>query len=72
MKKRESLKKLSLEKIKISNLASKSIKGGTANPSLHSCAGQGNNPGQTCYTNDCGGTGGGTGNGGGISGPIYC
>ncbi|PKV49484.1 hypothetical protein ATE84_1510 [Aquimarina sp. MAR_2010_214] len=71
MKKRESLKKLSLEKIKISNLASKTIIGGTGNPSLHSCVGQGNQPGQTCYTNNCGGTGGGTG-GGGISGPIYC
>ncbi|WP_024771574.1 hypothetical protein [Aquimarina macrocephali] len=72
MKKRESLKKLSLEKIKISNLASKAIIGGTGNPSLHSCAGQGNQPGQTCYTNNCGGTGGGGTGGGGISGPIYC
>lgn len=72
MKKKASLKKLSLEKIKISNLASKAIIGGTANPSLHSCAGQGNNPGQTCYTNNCGGGGTGGGTGGTYSGPIYC
>ncbi len=68
MKKRKSLGNLSLKKSRISNLTSSSIKGGTGNPSLHSCAHQQGGP--TCLTEDCGGTGGGTG--GTISGPIYC
>ena len=57
MKKRKFSGKLSLKKSRISKLDASLVKGGTGNATLHSCPGQGNDPGGTCYTAGCGGGG---------------